>query len=50
MKQIVLFALLVLVLAGTGACSSKPTADQHSQTQENGSSGGMGGGMGGGGY
>ena len=48
MKQLFLCALLVLMLAGTGACTSKPTTDQHSQTQENGSSNGMGGGMGGG--
>ena len=47
MKQLVLCALLMLMLAGTGACTSKPTTDQHSQTQENGGSG-MGGGMGGG--
>lgn len=50
MKQIVLCALLLLVLAGTAACTSKPTTDPHSQTQENGMGSGMGGGgMGGGG-
>ncbi|QEX20597.1 hypothetical protein FRZ61_05140 [Hypericibacter adhaerens] len=49
MKRYAIAALLLALLAGVSACTNKPMADQHSQTQ-NGDNMGGGSGGGGGGY